>query len=170
MAGARQAGIKSGAARAPSLAIDPPLVQSEARRHYGARGIAGLLGPIIRPALKKRAPAAAQLMIDWPVLVGPEWARQTSPQKLVGGTLTLACTGPVAMELHYAAPQLIQRINAALGSIVVERLKFIQSSGPLAPPTESRKRPPAPPAPPGLPAGELGAALAALHAAIMTKF
>ncbi len=39
-----------------------------------------------------------------------------APRRMSGGTLTLAVGGPAAMELQHLAPQLIARINTALGS------------------------------------------------------
>ncbi|MFC7610104.1 DciA family protein [Teichococcus aestuarii] len=50
---------------------------------------------------RRRSPAATHLMTDWPEIVGPVLAAQSMPQKLVGGTLTLGCAGPMAMELQY---------------------------------------------------------------------
>ncbi|MGN6816220.1 MAG: DUF721 domain-containing protein, partial [Solirubrobacterales bacterium] len=49
----------------------------------------------------------------------------TVPRRLHGGTLSVACAGPVAMELQHLAPELLARINAHLGRPVVERLRFV---------------------------------------------
>ena len=43
-----------------------------------------------------------------------------------GTTLTLACAGPVAMELQHMSEELVSRINRHLGRIVVQRLRFVQ--------------------------------------------
>ena len=67
-------------------------------------------------------------MADWPALVGPAIAAVTQPLRLAQGTLTLACAGPVAMELQHLAPQLAGRINAALGRVAVERFRFVQQA------------------------------------------
>ena len=104
------------------------------RHVYGPRPIAALIGPLIRPAFRKRAPATAALLADWDAVIGPALAAVTTPRKLANGTLTLACAGPVAMELQYMAPVLMQRINAHLGQIAVQRLKFIQDLNPAPPP------------------------------------
>jgi hypothetical protein len=141
-----------------------PDVQVEApARNYSARGIAALLAPVVRPAFRKRAPAAAQLLADWEALAGPELAAQAAPVKFAGGTLTLACSGPTAMALQHAAPQIIARLNLALGRAMLERLRFVQQ----APGTAAASPRPAPraakPLPADLPEGPLGEALGKLY-------
>ena len=83
---------------------------------------------LTRPAFKRRSPAGAALMADWPAVVGPALAAVTTPKRLSSGTLVIGCAGPVAMELTHLAPQLIGRINAHLGQTVVERLRFVQQA------------------------------------------
>jgi hypothetical protein len=109
---------KDGSAAAAS----PP----ELPRGLGLRPLGQILPRIARPAFRRRSPAAAQLLADWPEIVGPPLAAVTEPERLSAGTLTLSCTGPVAMELQHLAPQLIERINAGLGRRAVERLRFRQ--------------------------------------------
>jgi len=48
------------------------------------------------------------------------------PRRLSAGTLTLACSGPVALELQHQATLLIERINTHLGRDLVQRLRFVQ--------------------------------------------
>jgi hypothetical protein len=135
----------------------------QAPRNYAPRGIAALLAPVVRPAFRKRAPAAATLLADWETLAGPEFAARAAPLKFAGGTLTLACTGPAAMELQLVAPTLIARLNLALGQQMVERLRFTRQapkilSPPAAPPRAAHRPPPQ-----NLPDGPLGEALAKLY-------
>jgi len=140
-----------------------------AARSFAPRGIAALLAPVLRPAFRKRAPAAAQLLADWPALAGPDLAARAAPVKFAAGTLTLACSGPTAMELQLNAQALISRLNLGLGHATVERLRFIQQAPNLQPAT-LRKPPPPPRAPPpDLPDGELGEALARLYQGITGK-
>jgi hypothetical protein len=139
-------------------------------RSYAPRGIAAVLAPVLRPVFRKRAPAAAQLLADWPTLAGPDLAARAAPVKFAAGTLTLACTGPVAMELQLTAPAILQRLNLGLGSAMVERLRFVQQTpNIIAPPAAPAKRrtPLAPPE--NLPEGPLGEALAKLHQGIHSK-
>jgi hypothetical protein len=107
----------------------------EDRRFFGGpRALGALLPRLTRPAFKRRSPAGAALMADWPAVVGPALAAVSTPKRLGNGTLVIGCAGPVAMELTHLAPQLIGRINAHLGQVVVERLRFVQeASGAPAP-------------------------------------
>ncbi|WP_419728165.1 DUF721 domain-containing protein [Lichenicola sp.] len=142
------------------------------RHVYGPRTLATLLPPITRPAFKSRSPAAAQLMSDWPALVGPVTAAVTSPRRFSGGTLTLAASGVTALELQHLATQLIARINSALGRQVVERLRFVQDdsitgAGSAAPEVAAPE--PVPVAIGGLPDGPLHDALARLGGRIASR-
>jgi hypothetical protein len=100
--------------------------QEDRRFLGGPRPLGALVPALTRPAFKRKSPAGAQIMADWPGLVGPALAAVTQPLRLASGTLTLACSGPVAMELQHLAPQLAQRINAALGRAAVDRFRFVQ--------------------------------------------
>jgi hypothetical protein len=138
----------------------------EDRRFFGGpRALGALLPRLTRPAFKRRSPAGAALMADWPAVVGPALAAVTSPKRFGNGTLVIACAGPVAMELTHLAPQLIGRINAHLGQAAVERLRFVQQATNPAAPAVPRAAEPAalPPrvreAVAAVPAGELREAL-----------
>lgn len=106
----------------------------------GPRPLGTLIPGLTRPAFKRKSPAGAQIMADWPALAGPAIAAVTQPLRLSSGTLTLACSGPVALELQHLAPQLAGRINAALGRVVVERFRFVQQAPAGAAP-RARPRP-----------------------------
>jgi hypothetical protein len=103
----------------PDKPAEPP-------RFSGPRGIAGLVPAITRPAFRKRAPATAQLLSDWAIIVGPAIAAVSAPKKLLAGSLAIGCTGPIAMELQHLAPELLQRINGHFGQVIVTRLRFVQ--------------------------------------------
>ncbi|WP_431267826.1 DciA family protein [Dankookia sp. P2] len=118
-----------------------------ARSPYGPRPLGALIPALTKPVFRKRSPAGAQLMADWPGVVGPALAAVTTPLRFAAGTLTIACAGPVAMELTHLAPQLIARINAHLGKPMVERLRFVQQA--LSRPRRWLGRPPMPPPRPG---------------------
>lgn len=112
----------------------------DARRFPGAPlPLSSLMPAITRPAFRRRSPAGAQVMADWAAIVGPALSAVTQPLRLTQGTLTIACAGPVAMELQHLAPELLRRINGALGKPAVERLRFVQQA-----PAGSRPHP-APP-------------------------
>ncbi len=119
--------------------LTSPAKPVESPRSYGPRGIAGLLPAITRPAFRKRAPATAQLLADWAMIVGPAIAAVSAPKKLLAGSLAIACTGPIAMELQHLAPELLQRINSHFGQVIVTRLRFVQDFQ-VAPATVPRVR------------------------------
>ena len=138
----------------------------------GPKALGSLVPAITRPAFRKRAPAAAQLLADWPSLVGPSLAGVTEPRKLAGGTLTIATSGPMAIELQHLAPQLIARLNGQLGRVVVERIRLIQDApvcaAAPAPPTRTPALAAARAAVDGLPDGPLRDALESLGRQVLS--
>lgn len=113
----------------------------------GMRALGAILPPITRLAFRRMSPDGAQLMADWPAVVGPALAAVTLPRKLFQGTLTIGCGGPVAMELQHLAPQLVARINGHLGRNAVTRLRFVQdAASPRPGPVAARVESPTPPA------------------------
>ena len=140
---------------------------------HGPRPVGALVPVVTRPTFRRHSAAAAQIMADWPIIVGPKVASMTTPRKLDRGTLTIGCAGSVAMDLHYVGVELINRINAHLGGQPVHSLRFTQAGMP--------PRPPAVPQPPpeaveeaeaavaGLPPGELRDALASLGRVVLGR-
>jgi hypothetical protein len=108
------------------------------RLSSGPRELGQLIPRLTRPAFRKISPAAAQIMADWAEIIGPGPLAAAQPLRLSAGTLTLACSGALALELSMLAPQLIARINAHLGRAAVQQLRFVQGSL-TAPPTASRR-------------------------------
>lgn len=122
---------------------------SEDQRFLGGpRALGALIPRLTRPAFRRRSPAGATLMTEWPSIVGPALAAVTEPQRFSAGTLTIACAGPVAMELAHLGPQLIDRINGQIGQAMVQRLRFVQRA-PAA--RSAPRRAPRAAAPPKLP-------------------
>lgn len=136
----------------------------------GPRLVGALVPALVRPAFRKRSPAAAQIMTDWTAIVGPALAAVTAPRRLTGDTLTLACAGPVAMELQHMAGELIARINGHLGKPAVTRLRFVQEALPVPLPSPPPPAPDEAPGPiAGLPPGALNDALARLGQAVRKR-
>ena len=107
----------------------------DGKRHvYGPRPLGALLPALVRPAFRRRSPAMAQVLADWDVIVGPAIASVASPRKLFGGTLSIVCSGPMAVELQHLSEQLVGRINAHLGQVAVTRLRFTQDLRPAPAP------------------------------------
>ncbi len=132
------------------------------RHVWGPRAIGSLVPALTRPTFRRRSPAAAQIMTDWTAIVGPALAAVSMPRRLSGTTLTLACAGPIAMELQHMTGELAARINGHLGRVVVQQLRFVQEvlPGPAVPPAPIDAPPPERIA--GLPDGPLHDALAKL--------
>jgi hypothetical protein len=150
----------------PGMTTEPPRV-------YGSRPLGALLPRVVRPAFRSGGPATAQIMADWEAIVGPMLAAVSTPRRLAAGTLTIACAGPVAMELQYYATELISRINTNLGNTTVQALRFVQTTT-VAPPAAAPPRPipagvaaAAETAVAALPEGELRTALAALGRVVL---
>ena len=142
--------------------------EDDKRATWGPRPVGSLLPGLGRPAFRRRSPASAQLVADWPAIVGPGLAAVTEPRRLSGTTLTLACTGPVAMELQHMTAELLSRINGHLGRVAVERLRFTQDTVARASPPSATPVP-APKPVAGIAPGKLHDALARLSAAVAAK-
>ncbi len=152
----------------------PP--EQDKRHVSGPRALGAVLPAITRPAFRKRSPAAATLMADWSQIVGPAIAAVAAPVRFSSGTLTIAASGPIALELQHLAPELIARLNGHVGRVLIERLRF-------APPVRlaGLQPPPAPPPPratalaepqaplEGVPDGPVGDALRSLRAAMARR-
>jgi hypothetical protein len=135
----------------------------------GSKPIGTLLPRVTKAAFRKHSPASALLMADWPIIVGPALAATTTPRGFAGGTLTLGCTGPVALELQHLATTLIERINQHLGRAAVVRLRFVAEAAraPKAPVQQAPRPEPVPID--GLTSGPLRDALSRLGAAIRSN-
>jgi hypothetical protein len=147
----------------------------DAARHiYGPRRLAAVLPALVRPAFRGRAAATAQVLTDWAEIVGPAFAPLTTPLRLSAGTLTIACSGPMAMELQHVGPALIDRVNSHLGRIAVIRLRFLQTVPVRPTPPLPRATPPlateaAQAAVAHLPAGEVRDALERLGRLVLAR-
>jgi hypothetical protein len=104
-----------------------PGMEGHNRHVYGPRPVAVLLPRLTRAAFRRHSPGSAQLIADWAAVVGPALAQVTMPRRVAAGTLTLACSGPVAIELQHYGPELMTRINAYLGTEAVRQLRFVQT-------------------------------------------
>jgi hypothetical protein len=140
---------------------------------HGPRPLGALVPGVTRAAFRRHSPAAALIMADWPIIVGPKVASMTTPRRLDRGTLTIACAGPVAMNLHYVGVELINRINGHLGGQPGHSLRFTQAGMP-----RQAHPPPLPPpeavdeaeaAVAGLPPGDLRRALSALGSVVLGR-
>jgi predicted nucleic acid-binding Zn ribbon protein len=68
----------------------------------------------------------ADVQRAWPAVVGGSIADQAQPTAERGGVVTVSCSASVwAQELDLLAPQIITRVNAALPTGGVSRLRCI---------------------------------------------
>lgn len=145
---------------------------TKAARHvHGPRPVSAVLPSLTRAAFR-RGNVGTRILLDWSVIVGPALAAMTEPRRFAQGTLTIACSGPVAMELQYMASEVMDRVNAYLGSRAVTALRFTQVHAARTEPP--RPIPPARRAPEAarkavadLPEGPLRDALEALGSAVL---
>ncbi|MHB1219367.1 MAG: DUF721 domain-containing protein [Alphaproteobacteria bacterium] len=112
---------------------EPAAPRRPIRRASGPRALGTLLPAVAKTAFKRGGQALAALATDWDTIVGSEMGRQTLPVKLVfapgeraGGTLHIAASGSLALELQHLEPQVLERINGHFGYRAVERIRLVQ--------------------------------------------
>jgi predicted nucleic acid-binding Zn ribbon protein len=81
----------------------------------------------------REALAPATLLADvqrvWADVAGPAIAREATPTAARGGVITLVCSASVwAQELDLMGPQIVARLNAAIGTGGVERLRCVTTA------------------------------------------
>lgn len=131
----------------------------------GPRALGSMLPQLTRAAFEKHGFAAAALITDWAHIVGREIANSTRPERLKwprplhmrgyssettgettgrgSATLVLRVDPARAMDVQYAARQIIERINAYFGYAAVADIRIQQGDiAPAAPaPTPRRALP-----------------------------
>lgn len=112
------------------------------------RAIAAEIPKIAGAALGKRGFAEAQLVAQWPAIIGETLAAGVSPERLSfpqgerrEGTLHLRVAPGLALEVQHREPVLVERINAFFGYRAVARLALKQGppAQPAAPPPPHRR-------------------------------
>lgn len=122
------------------------------RGRGGLRPVAAAMTKVTGPILGKRGLGEAQILTEWPSIMGAELADQTAPEKLSfppgerrHGTLRLRVAPGAAIAIQHREPQIIERINSFFGYPAVARLAIIQAPlkkrGPAVPPAPRPLRP-----------------------------
>lgn len=110
------------------------------------RPVAAAIAPWLAKPAAKRGLRDARLLVEWGLVVGPELAGRTRPEKLDrrgrDGILRLTVAPGWALEVQHLEPLILQRINQFFGAEVVTRLALKQ--GPVSP-SAAPKRAEAPP-------------------------
>jgi len=121
-------------------------------RSKAARPLADFVAPTIADACGKAGFSVVEVVTHWDEIVGPDLAPRSLPVKLQWArgaetepaTLVVRVEGAYAIELQYAAPVVIERINCYFGWRCVGRITLRQ--GPV-PPRHARAVPMPPPEP-----------------------
>jgi|GraSoi_2013_60cm_1033757.scaffolds.fasta_scaffold07827_2 hypothetical protein len=115
-------------------------------RRGGMQAIGASLPRIAKPVLGKQGLGEAQLLAEWPAIIGEELARHCWPIKLSfprgerrDGTLRLRVASALALDIQHREPVLLERINGYFGYRAVIRLALVQGG---APPEERSAPPP----------------------------
>lgn len=112
------------------------------RRARGFRAIGPDIARLTKPLFGARGFASADVITQWPRIVGETIAGASIPEKVqfprakrTGGTLYLRVRpGGAATEIQHASPLLIERVNTYFGFGAIKALKIIQAPIPEAPP------------------------------------
>jgi hypothetical protein len=127
------------------------------RPGVSARTIGALTPRLTKTAFQKFGFATAQLVTDWPQIVGDRLAKTTAPDKIrwprrpgdpsagetaepangsprAGATLVLRVEPALALDVQYQSRLILDRINAHFGYRAVAELRIVQ--GPVDTPTQ----------------------------------
>lgn len=120
----------------------------EQERRGRVRAIAAEVPKIAGAVLGKRGFAEAQLVAQWPAIIGDSLAAGVTPEKLSfprgerrDGTLHLRVAPGLGLEVQHREPVLIERINAFFGYRAVARLALKQGPPAVSSPPPARPRP-----------------------------
>ncbi|MGE4371435.1 MAG: DUF721 domain-containing protein [Xanthobacter sp.] len=125
---------------------------SAPRRRRGVRPLADFVTPGIAAVCGKAGFSVVEVVTHWDEIVGPDLAPHSMPLKLQwprhegseAATLMVRVAGAYAIEMQYAIPVVLERINTYFGWRCVGRILLRQ--GPV-PPRHVRPRLPPPPEP-----------------------
>ncbi len=134
-----------------------PRAPSRIARGGKKTAVLGALIPrLTRPAFERYGFATAQLITDWPEVVGKQLARKCRPTRLKwpklpgagtadgprpGATLHLQVAPAFALEIQYASAQIRERINAYFGYRAVAEIRLTQCGDITAQATTSATNP-----------------------------
>ncbi len=107
---------------------------------------------IARPAFERYGFATAEILSNWRLYAGADFAACTAPEKLTwpragtggetdagGATLVLRVSGARALEVQHKLPLLMERINAAFGYRALAAIRLLQAPLPATARTTRRE-------------------------------
>ena len=120
----------------PYLRDVPPTVPA---RGFQGRAVGAVLGRIVAPTLKKRGFREIDILAHWPMIVGPQLAALSCPERISrsgrgtegGAVLTVRVEGAMALEVQHMAPLILERLNQHYGAGALSRLNIVQGPLPL---------------------------------------
>lgn len=120
------------------------------KKKPSSRSLADIAADVFRPLAEKHGFATAQIMIRWAELAGSDLAYATKPLRVKwpptrelqgnlqetapqhrGATLFVVCESARALDLQFAAPAIMERVNLLYGWQAITRLAIRQ--GPVEP-------------------------------------
>jgi hypothetical protein len=97
--------------------------------------LSNLIQHIVKPTIRKNGFITAQIIFDWPLIVGDYLAKYTTPLKVAfpankstDGVLHIDVIGAQAMIIQQLEQDIIGKISTYFGYKAVSRLKLIHSN------------------------------------------
>lgn len=107
-----------------------------ARSPYSLKRFDQLLPDLLKPIAQKRGFREASLLVEWDKVVGAEYARVLRPVKIshsrgepYEAVLYVEAEPHRALELHYNALHILDRINTYFGCRAITTLKILKGQG-----------------------------------------
>ncbi len=151
--GQKRGGVYGGKA---STRPDSDASEKQSKKHRSSKGavsLAALFPKLTKQVFENYGFSTAQLIADWPAIVGPDLAECTIPEKLKwpkgapeyldvdeqasgfkqqskGATLILRVDGPRSLEVQFGEAQIKERINGYFGYKAVTEIRIIQAPVP----------------------------------------
>jgi hypothetical protein len=103
-----------------------------------AKHLGDIVPGILEPVIARRSGMTHDLIAGWEDIVGPQYATNTRPEKIVWpkrasdidpfqpGTLMVACDGAKALFLQHEADQVIERLNLFFGFQAIAKIRINQ--------------------------------------------
>jgi hypothetical protein len=148
----------------------------------GPVAIGRFIAPVAGKTLSRGGAAMASLLGHWAAIAGPALAAHTMPAKMTKAApepafsgknapsvLLLKVNPAKALEVQYAIPQLIERVNQTLGYKAIAGVRLIQVPVLHGAKKRSPATVPAPHTAPTDKANRLGAALARMAAGVLAR-
>jgi len=107
---------------------------------FQGRSIGAVLNRIVAPTMKRRGFREIDILAHWPMIVGPQLAALSCPERISrsgrlspdgGAVLTVKVEGAMALEVQHMAPLILERLNQHYGAGSITRLNIVQGPLPL---------------------------------------